>query len=104
MEVLMMRCWMESPHNTATISDTLALLKRISPVSLFPHGPQRLLDNLRFVKHNSQWCWPDIYNIINRQCAKQRFMSRILYLGLASRACDGCTGLGAGCGVLEIAK
>ena len=49
MEVVMMRCWMESPYNTATISDTLALLKRISPVSLFPHGPQRLLDNLRFV-------------------------------------------------------
>ena len=70
MKVVMMRCWMESPYNAATTSDTLALLRRISPVSLFPHGPQRLLDKLGFVKHNSQWCRPDIYNLINRQCTK----------------------------------
>lgn len=54
MNVVIMRCRMESPHDAATISDTLALLRRISPVPLFPHGPQRLLDNLGFVKHNSQ--------------------------------------------------
>ena len=90
-----------NPHDAATISDTLALLIRISPVS---HGPQRLLDNLCFVKHNSQWYWPHIYDLINRQCTKQCFTSRILYPRLASQECDVCTRLGGGCGVLEGAK
>ncbi len=70
MKVVMMRFWMENPNNAATISDTLALLRGISPVSLFPHGPLRLLDNLGFVKHNCQWCWPDTYNLIDRQSTK----------------------------------
>ena len=43
MKVVMMRCWMECPHNAIKISDTLALLRRIFLVFPFPHGPQRPL-------------------------------------------------------------
>ena len=80
-----------NPHDAATTSDTLALLRRTSPVFLFPRGPQRLLDNLRFFKHNSQRCWPDIYNTINRQCTKQCFTSKVLH---PRQNYDVCSGLG----------
>ena len=40
----------KSSHCLLQISDTLALLRRISLVSLLPHGPRRLLNNLDFIK------------------------------------------------------